>query len=209
MTQHQGHMRHNLTTSQHTPQSQLPQTSPAPKVSAPTASPVLSGPPSVPTQPLTHPMTRKGSAPSRKRAGGRTMATGRQHCYAAQTAMQQGMEEPSQMVALGWCSEVVGTQLAGPCGTGPSAQPTCLLTLPSALPVGPQLAEGGGLWRRCLQDVFSRCFRCLFTSQLKGQFQTWPGIPGHPLVGRWSLIPLPQNTGQPSNSLLTNGIGQK
>lgn len=82
------------------------------------------------------------------------MATGRQHCYAAQTAMQQGMEGPSQMVALGWCSEVVGTQLAGPCGTGA----LCSTHLPAnpaqRAPRGPSAGRG---WR-LVETVFAGCF---------------------------------------------------
>lgn len=178
--------------------------------------------------PLTHPVSGKGSAPAKKGLGERTVATGRLDCCAASTATQQGTEATSP--DGGWPSgSWVGPQWAGAWrwwpstlqareALGPSTCPACPLTLPRVLPVGPQcLSFGAGpSWQRlevcgrqCLWDVFSRCFCCCFTSQFKGWFQTWPKIPGHPPMGRWSLVPLPLNTGQPSDSLLTNGIRQK
>lgn len=133
--------------------------------------------------PLTHPVTGKGSTPSRK-------GLEAQWPQANSTAVQprlprsrdrrsiprrwpSGAERVGSGLVLGGWSPTLQAREA----LGPSACPPCPLTLPRVLPVAfswPRLEVCG---KQCLRDVFSRCFCCCFTSQLKGRFQTWPIIP--------------------------------
>lgn len=142
--------------------------------------------------PLSHPITRKDSAPSRK------WAWRKNHSYRfpCHTAGDGG-------IIPGWwpLGSWAGRQWAGAqrwwaptlqacVALGTSAYPTCLLTLPRVLPAGPQCLSleaepsAEACRRQCLWNVFSRHICCCITSQLKGQFRIWPEITGYPPMDR-------------------------
>lgn len=104
---------------------------------------------------MTHPITQKNSAPSRERARRKSGGSKQEGQLAVDGQHRAGTEAPSPdsgglqgagRSAESWCSAagVGGTYSGGLCSPGPSASPTCALTLPGALSVGPQACPSIG-----------------------------------------------------------------